>query len=43
MSGIFCQSTWQFPPVHCAPHSMMCPAMVPAASLSKSSGRQPKR
>ena len=25
------QSTWQLPPVHCAPHSMVCPAMVPAA------------
>ncbi len=21
MSGMFCQSTWQLPPVHCAPHS----------------------
>ena len=33
------QSTWQFPPVHCAPHSTVWPAMVPAESLSQSSFR----
>src|ERR1035438_347329 len=43
MSGMLRQSTWQLPPVHCAPHSMMWPAMVPLASLSKSSSRQPNR
>ena len=30
-----CQSV-KFPPVHCAPHSMMWPAKLPAASLSYS-------
>src|SRR2546430_2932829 len=33
----------QFPPEHWAPHSIMCPAMIPAASLSHSSASQPNR
>ena len=36
------QSTPQLPPLHWAPHSMVWPATVPAASLSQSSARQPK-
>ena len=35
------QSYTQLPPDACAPHSIMCPAMMPAASLSQSSARQP--
>ena len=31
----------RLPPEACAPHSMMCPATVPAATLSQSSGDQP--
>ena len=31
------------PPVHCAPHSTMWPAMVPAASRFQSVSFQPKR
>ena len=31
----------QLPPEHCAPHSMMWPAMIPAASWSQSSRAQP--
>ena len=33
------QSYRQLPPEHCAPHSMMWPAMIPAASRSQSSAR----
>ncbi len=40
-SGIDSQSNWQLPPEHCAPHSMMWPATVPAASRSQSSRCQP--
>ena len=29
----------KLPPVHCAPHSMMCPATIPAATRSQSFGR----
>ena len=36
-----CQSYRQLPPEHCAPHSMMWPAMMPAASRSQSSAAQP--
>ena len=38
-SGISRQSV-KFPPVLCAPHSTMCPATIPAASRSQSSGAQ---
>ena len=31
----------KLPPVHCAPHSMMCPATMPAATRSQSVGDQP--
>src|SRR5438552_3306108 len=37
------QCTPQLPPLHCAPHSMVWPATVPAASLSHSSVRRPVR
>src|SRR3981081_186183 len=40
-SGMLRQSYRQFPPEHCAPHSMMWPAMIPAASLSQSVAPQP--
>ena len=33
----------KLPPVLCAPHSTMCPATMPAASLSQSSGAHSKR
>ena len=33
----------RLPPVLCAPHSMMWPATMPAASRSQSSGAHPKR
>ncbi len=40
-SGMLCQSNWQLPPEHCPPHSMMCPAIVPVATLSQSLNCQP--
>jgi len=36
-----CQPLSRLPPEHCAPHSMMCPATVPAAIRSQSSERHP--
>ena len=41
-SGMRSQSMRQLPPLHCAPHSIVCPATVPAASRSHASARHPK-